>query len=559
MKQPVQNILALLLFYFINLSFILSQERISIPPEIQSLHDSIKKYQQIDSSIAFNYIRQVEALAKRHNDPRLTAWSRYYHANVFAFHSDFDRSAQYFEWVLEDAKQLHPTDHKLLSMTYANYGALLYELGDMQRNQDFNWLTYKHTIPLKDTVELATSYYNIASSLLNLGNYKEASRYAQQALNMDLALKDSLAISQDLGFLANIHFKKKEYDKAAEMYLNCLSFIDTTKHKSNYVILLSALADVYNSNEVYDSAFTTANQAYQLVKDGNDVALILRALIHRSYAQFYLGQREIALNQLEFVSKTAMEKGLYREQIRAHIALGKVSLFPEDRLDYLLKAFQLAKDRNLEEYQSVIYPQIRNNKDAFERNEDWFELQESYIDFLEKRQESNLAASEASLQAMYDLMRIEEENEVLQLRNTNQQISLTNQRYKIYGLIGGFLFLISLLLFWMYRQQNERKIDALQQREQIHQLRTRVFQLMERSDSEINLPDHDTFNKLIPTPLTEKEYEILKDLLARKSNQEMANEHFISINTVKFHLKNIYSKLDVSDRKKVFEKIINLQ
>jgi LuxR family maltose regulon positive regulatory protein len=49
-------------------------------------------------------------------------------------------------------------------------------------------------------------------------------------------------------------------------------------------------------------------------------------------------------------------------------------------------------------------------------------------------------------------------------------------------------------------------------------------------------------------PLTDREKEILVFLANGASNKEMANRIFVSENTVKFHLKNIYSKLSVCSR-----------
>jgi len=49
--------------------------------------------------------------------------------------------------------------------------------------------------------------------------------------------------------------------------------------------------------------------------------------------------------------------------------------------------------------------------------------------------------------------------------------------------------------------------------------------------------------------LSERELSVLRLLSQGKTNQEIAGEMFLSINTVKSHLKNIYGKLDASNRR----------
>ncbi len=51
--------------------------------------------------------------------------------------------------------------------------------------------------------------------------------------------------------------------------------------------------------------------------------------------------------------------------------------------------------------------------------------------------------------------------------------------------------------------------------------------------------------------LTTKEYEIMKDVAMGLSNEALAEKHFISLNTVKTHLKNIFFKVDIESRSQV--------
>ncbi|OBZ16089.1 response regulator [Bacillus sp. FJAT-26390] len=48
--------------------------------------------------------------------------------------------------------------------------------------------------------------------------------------------------------------------------------------------------------------------------------------------------------------------------------------------------------------------------------------------------------------------------------------------------------------------------------------------------------------------LTEREMDVLKRVAQGRSNQEIADELFIGVKTVKFHITNIFNKLDVDDR-----------
>lgn len=55
-------------------------------------------------------------------------------------------------------------------------------------------------------------------------------------------------------------------------------------------------------------------------------------------------------------------------------------------------------------------------------------------------------------------------------------------------------------------------------------------------------------NRSLPAPLSEREFELLQLINEGKSNSEISAHLFVSINTTKKHLKNIFAKLDVTSR-----------
>ena len=54
----------------------------------------------------------------------------------------------------------------------------------------------------------------------------------------------------------------------------------------------------------------------------------------------------------------------------------------------------------------------------------------------------------------------------------------------------------------------------------------------------------------LPEPLNERELAILKFMAAGLSNREIANELYISVNTVRWHAHNLFGKLGVDGRSK---------
>jgi two-component system nitrate/nitrite response regulator NarP len=58
-------------------------------------------------------------------------------------------------------------------------------------------------------------------------------------------------------------------------------------------------------------------------------------------------------------------------------------------------------------------------------------------------------------------------------------------------------------------------------------------------------------HKVRPNPLkslTHREHDLLAALENGRSNAQLAREFGVSINTVKFHLRNLFGKLDVRNR-----------
>jgi len=67
----------------------------------------------------------------------------------------------------------------------------------------------------------------------------------------------------------------------------------------------------------------------------------------------------------------------------------------------------------------------------------------------------------------------------------------------------------------------------------------------------------DKINKGMISPITKNEFLVLEGIYGGRNNKQISEEQFISVNTVKTHIKNIYEKLNVHSRSELLAKIRN--
>ncbi|HQW43769.1 MAG: response regulator transcription factor [Chitinophagaceae bacterium] len=67
--------------------------------------------------------------------------------------------------------------------------------------------------------------------------------------------------------------------------------------------------------------------------------------------------------------------------------------------------------------------------------------------------------------------------------------------------------------------------------------------------------NHDKLNYYLLSPISEREFELVQQLYEGITNTQIADKLFISVNTVKTHLKNIYLKLDAGTRIEVIRRL----
>jgi ATP/maltotriose-dependent transcriptional regulator MalT len=111
--------------------------------------------------------------------------------------------------------------------------------------------------------------------------------------------------------------------------------------------------------------------------------------------------------------------------------------------------------------------------------------------------------------------------------------------------LGGFIEMIVLSLAVIYRMKVLKKENRFMR----HKIVTYASELKKLVEEASNKQMDEKLN--FENLLSVRENEIFELIVASKSNQEIANQLNISLNTVKYHIKNMYEKLQVKSRKEV--------
>ncbi len=336
-----------------------------------------------------------------------------------------------------------------------------------------------------------------------------------------------------------------QYRKAFALCADTLSlmnrrgFSDIAKVEWTFSGLFSMMSVIQCIWTNYDEALENAKTAYQLCENARDIRYKIMALLAYSYVLHAVEDKEGAFDKID-----ELEDVLKRYKIAPFLASTYIGwkiylLIEKHEID---KAADFAKEVGIEQHLKIT-----------------FETLYSYIHFAR----------------------------LLLLHNeTTRAEELMSEIYLIAEKSHGIERLIDLKLVYvlMYLRRNEHEkalaeyIDALEMAAAENLIIHFLFDLDQmgvllndvysrHAAGKTKIPDSfiQKFRQAVdskikqtkrnPDPgLSAREIETLKFMAEDLSNQEIADRLFVSVNTVKTHLKNIFIKLDVDSRAKAVKK-----
>jgi DNA-binding CsgD family transcriptional regulator len=357
---------------------------------------------------------------------------------------------------------------------------------------------------------------NSGGIFYELGDFEGALRQSQRALEISNQLSDSSGLAYNHLRLA-ITYQAMDNIKSCLSHLNLSNAILTNLNDTTTLLYVqNTLGEVYTKARNYKSALQSYGNANRLAIAIANKEEELHTSLSMGNAYFNMGDNGSAEKIGLEVLTAATKNGMTEHRKNAYDILYRVAF----------------KKNNL--------------RDALSFRNMYYALKDSIAN-------EDVKSRIAELETKYETEKKKEEIIKLTLENELSTANLEKSRNAIIAMaVGSTLFILLLVVYFTMRHKKQ-KAEKEAQELQMEALKNRFIEL-HASPAQLAVElGFDEFNEKLTTHLTEREFETLKLSLEGKTNAEIADKLFISISTVKFHLRNTYAKMGVDNRKEAFQ------
>jgi DNA-binding CsgD family transcriptional regulator len=470
--------------------------------------DSLSNAEQINEAI--KYLQQALKLATPENTKQIALLYNKI-GRCESFSGNDNRAIEYFKQAKEYA--VLSNDSIALGDSFNNLG-ISYEYTG---KSDSAFYYYEKSLRirehLKDTNRLSASYRNIAQVLRVLQRLKDATLYCRRAYELIPGIDNYKVIANIYNELAYLYELNNQLDSAEYFYIQLIEIAKKNEFSRGVSVGYSNLASVYEREKNYHDALWLKKKSLQIDKGINDIYGVMTS--YRSIAECYL-LLEDYYNTLKYL----------------------------DSATIICDSSWVPDLYGIETLKYETYSGLKNYQSALLHYEKAIELKDSLFN---ERKRKNIAEI---------LTKYENEKKEQQIIILNQTNQLKSERIIIQWIILSAIILISItgafISLLIIKNKNHR-INHMSL-----ELRNYMLQHDDFKDlkTEPNEEDKNDPLKILTEEfeLTQREIEILILISQGLTNDELGEKLFISRNTIKYHIKNIYIKLDVRNRVQALQK-----
>ncbi len=445
-------------------------------------------------------------------------------------------------------------DHETLLLVYSYTGYCYAEFDLHQEALHYYNKSLTIATVLQDSIEIASAYYNLSSSQLKVGQLNEAVDNLERAYSIDLARKDTSAISFDLNAMGFAKLIEEQYDEAIIFYKRSIDFLSVSS--SNHNSLGSRYNNIgvaYKLLQQWDSARFYINESIKQHEKLKDSLNLAERWINMSELLIAQGNYNEAIDWSNKAKKYLSKVRRNNQVSSLNFSLIKANMGLKKYNDALLLANEnITINQNLSSLANMVFSiELRAKiNEGLNRNLEAladYKLLQQLKDSLLNRQNSERISE---LEVKYRVDDITQANKILNLENEVAIAKNEQQSSQLKLLFYSLILILIAAIAITYALFTRHKLKQNLLTTEINDLRNQIKVALEGDTSSLQI---ESINESIATPLTERETEILNYALSDMSNSEIAEKTFVSVNTVKYHLKKIYEKIGVTSRKEALQ------
>lgn len=391
------------------------------------------------------------------------------------------------------------------------------------------------------------------------GNFDQSLDYYQKALKIAESRDDqeskTLAI-RIIGNAAGVFYQIGDLPSAIDYMNRAIEFSKKIGLSHGLGVSYLRMAILYKDLDSLSQSIKHLETSNQLLEEEQDTIMLLYSKntlggIYQKQRQYLKALQEFKESENLAVSISNTEDIVFAKASIAdlYLNIGQHQLAEQNAREVLTLATTNQLTDRISQAHDILYRIYLDQGDYQEA----LTHRNDYITIKDSISNVEVKSKIAELEAKYEAQKKEAEIERLTLENSLHEANLARNRTALIATIAGGLLLIILLVVFFVLRHKKHQAEKEAQELQLEALKKRLFEIQIDKPSVNLLGDLDGLNKKLHNDLTEREFEILKLSLESKTNSEIAEELFISVSTVKFHLRNTYSKLGVNNRKEALD------
>ena len=448
---------------------------------------------------------------------------------------------------------------KIYANAINDIGVMYYYKGDFDSSLVYYNKSLKIRKEIKDLDGIATSLCNIGVVFKNQGRISSALEYYFQSLKIIERIGGRKGKADVLHNIGSIYESQEDVPNAIKYYLKSIELEKINDNKTGLAGSYLNIGFVYQRQGEFKKAreyFLESKKIYQEMEDQSGVGdsyigIGIVCYGEKDYENSLINYKKA----LTIKQELGQKRGLVSVLIKigyAYFKIGNLSLAKKYAHQGLDIAYNINSPQNIQttaKLLSLIYKQEKNYKKGWEM----YELHRAVQDSISNL---NLENEVIKRDTKYQIEKKEQE---LQLQKKNIEVLVKDKKLKNYTLYGllGFIFLLLISTYLWFRNYKFKK--TIEETEIRHQLDIYIkeIELLKRDKEQTNVQTPIKKNLIfnVVDSLSERELEVFDELSKGKSNKEIADSLFVSTNTIKTHLKNIFEKLDVKNRIQAVKKI----